>query len=214
MAQEPSRLLRAFACGAIPLVVSTVATCPPAFHGPISTGGVLWLVLGPIPFVVGITLVVRHLRARGSILLGALTAATLLMSLWLGAAALTIRPSPDRVSTDWVKVRAYELGADGIDRVRWTRIDDERWWFPNERFGARRFPAAEPPSPAVAWPPTPAKWVVILAPQGDDFAYALLPDGRILRSSDDAFSVGCDWPSLQTRTDFSERWLDSWTDIR
>ena len=89
------------------------------------------------------------------------------------------------VGDDWVKARCYEYRRDGAGGVGWENVGPDRWYFRDERFGARRL---ELEGRGV---------VLIIGPEVDGpRAYALLPDGSIRYSPDDAISMGCDWTTL------------------
>src|SRR5687767_6822044 len=70
------------------------------------------------------------------------------------------RPS---VSTDWAKARSYEFRRDGPEGVSWVTAGEQRWYFADVRFGARRVEIEGQQGQ-----------VLIFAPDGDGpYAYAM-----------------------------------------
>lgn len=216
-------LSRAFWCASCPLVVSSLAICSLTWVGPVHLSGLLWLAVGPVLLAIGMTHVLRHVRAKRSLAAAGLVCVALLLNLPFAWVALSVRPRPKDVPPDWVKARAMEFHRDGAERVPWNRVGPDQWYFPNEMFGARRF-LRETFTPEEPWRydfvirtdgTVGEPWFVLLSPVHDDFAYVLRADGRVQRSPDDAFSLGLNWPVEQRSTDdFPERELERWPEVR
>lgn len=98
-----------------------------------------------------------------------------------------------RVEPDWVKARCQEFASHGPDRVPWTRVGSDRWYFHDQRFGARLFRYPD------------EKWALILTPDGDGpNAYVLLSD-RSIRYSGDPASNSYTWYWMY-RAEEGPRW--------
>jgi hypothetical protein len=204
----------ALACGVMPMATGTAIWLlwVRTRWDWLQLAGLLTLIIGLGLFLWGVLHVLVYLNialrnplsGRVGVVLEGLTALAVLIANFPVASAIlgdVFRFRSPRVSSEWVKARAYEFMRDGPQNVPWPSVGPGRWYFPRERFGIRYCEAR------------PGEGVLLFASDGDGpYAFVLLPDKTLRYSPDDAWSLLLIWSLVleegpeRFRVEFFEHW--------